>query len=168
VITTEVFGELEEIENIGRLMSHNREEHNVTEEKTSDVMQFFIATMFSGRLKVCLREPNGTQMRRRWEVEICHYPHCNHVNLAHNSVDVRLKRHPKMQENIDARGWIWCTIRRTVQHKQMATIAEVLGEGKIYQCSASRCWNVFASERGIAIARYSHRLALALPGIGSA
>jgi hypothetical protein len=57
-----------------------------------------------------------------------------------------------MQENIEALGWFWGTIRTIVQHKQRATIAEVLGKRKVYQCSVPRCWKVFANERGIAIA----------------
>jgi uncharacterized C2H2 Zn-finger protein len=131
------------------LLGHLRKDHGETEEDTKDLVQYFIAKMLPRKLRVALFKMNGTRVEVKWDTERCHSPKCKYVHGKHDRVESHHRSHAGLQQNIEALGWFWGTIRTIVEEKKKATIAEVLGEGEIYRCTVPRCGEIFSSEKAI-------------------
>jgi hypothetical protein len=133
-----------------RLATHLIHEHGVTKERTQDMMRFYIDTMMTGITEVCLSKPDGTEVRRKWKSERCHYPGCKYLHSEHRSMDNHVrKQHPRMHEDMRVLGEFWGIMRTIIRHNEKTTIAEALGSGEVFQCAVEGCERIFMSERSI-------------------
>jgi hypothetical protein len=110
---------------------------------------FIIGRRLPGRLKVNVERMNATQVPGEWNAERCLCPACRHLHAAHNRIERHLQQHADMWANIEALGWLGGIIRTIIRETPSATIADVLGEGEVHQCTVPQCGKIPENERGI-------------------
>jgi hypothetical protein len=131
-----------------RLSTHLKREHNVPDEEVQDIVRYLIGGMTTRLPKVCFSKTDGTRVERQWDMVRCHYLRCGSLHAEHGRIDAHIRqRHEDLRKDVEGLGEFWGTMRRIVLLNPGATIAEVLGEGQIYQCAVGRCWKVYTSER---------------------
>jgi hypothetical protein len=124
--------------------------HGDTADETSDMMRYIISKLLPGPVGAIVTTSDGQRVNGKWNVCRCHATGCNYVNGDGHRVEAHIRnKHRQMQQNIDMLGWFWGKTCTMIKTKPLTTIAEVLGDGKFWECTKEGCHLPFQTEKAL-------------------
>jgi hypothetical protein len=138
------------ITSLGRLAIHLQTFHGVSKEETADMMRYFIMKLLPGPVKEVVTTLGGHRVKGKRCLCRCHSPGCTYVSGKEYQVSGHVhSKHKAMANDIKRLGWFWGTMHTMLKAKPDMTIAEALGQGDFWECTADNCHMPFQSEKAL-------------------
>jgi hypothetical protein len=133
------------IRSLGEMALHMQREHGPSKQETEDMVRYMIARFLPSPIKVEVKTTQGTSAKGQWTFRRCDHPGCNYLSTNINSVENHIrKKHNKMHQDLQKLGWFWGTLQTMIRNNARITIAEVLGQGEIWESQELHCHRIFA------------------------
>jgi hypothetical protein len=74
----------------------------------------------------------GQEVDREWDVKRCPYPGCDYFQERRHNLEIHIKGHADLCENMNALGWFWGSIRTILQKNPYTMIRDAMGENPVF------------------------------------